>query len=54
MQIRITVLPGDGIGPEVTAEAVKALEAVAKKFDHDLKISYEKIGGAALVETRVS
>ena len=51
MLIKITALPGDGIGPEVTAEAVKALEAVAKKFGHDLKIAYEKIGGAAIVET---
>lgn len=50
MQIKITVLPGDGIGPEVTAEAVKTLEAVSKKFGHDLKIAYEKIGGAALIE----
>jgi 3-isopropylmalate dehydrogenase len=50
MQIRITALPGDGIGPEVTAEAVKALEAAAKKFEHELRVSYEMIGGAAIHE----
>ena len=31
---RILVLPGDGIGPEVTAEGVRALEAVGKRFGH--------------------
>src|ERR1044072_3325823 len=50
MQIKITALPGDGIGPEVTAEAGKALEATAKKFGHELKVSYEMIGGAAIHE----
>ncbi|HKG21592.1 MAG TPA: 3-isopropylmalate dehydrogenase [Blastocatellia bacterium] len=51
MLIGITVLPGDGIGPEVTAEAVRVLEAATRKFGHELALSYGKIGGAALRET---
>ncbi|HJQ27014.1 MAG TPA: 3-isopropylmalate dehydrogenase [Blastocatellia bacterium] len=50
MEINITVLPGDGIGPEVTSEAVRVLEAVAKKFDHELQYTTEKIGGVAINE----
>jgi 3-isopropylmalate dehydrogenase len=50
MLIKIAVLPGDGIGPEVTNEAVRVLEAVAQASGHELKLSYEKIGGAALRE----
>src|SRR5262249_13414221 len=50
MQIKITVLPGDGIGPEVTNEAVRVLEAIAKQFNHDLALSIEKIGGVAINE----
>jgi len=48
MQINITVLPGDGIGPEVTAEAVTVLEAVAAKFNHELDLRTAQIGGAAI------
>jgi 3-isopropylmalate dehydrogenase len=50
MQINITVLPGDGIGPEVTNEAVRVLEAVAAKFNHQLHYTTEKIGGVAINE----
>ena len=50
MQIKITVLPGDGIGPEVTKEATNVLEAIAKKFGHTLDVGYEKIGGEAITE----
>ena len=35
MQLSLAVLPGDGIGPDVTAEAVKVLEAVGSRFGHD-------------------
>ncbi|HLG15095.1 MAG TPA: 3-isopropylmalate dehydrogenase [Blastocatellia bacterium] len=48
--MRITILPGDGIGPEVTTEAVKVLEAVAAAFSHDLRLTHGSIGGAALRE----
>ena len=50
MLLRIVVLPGDGIGPEVTSEAVRVLETVSQLFGHELELSYEKIGGAALRE----
>ncbi len=44
---KIALLPGDGIGEEVCAEAVKVLEAVAKKFEFKLEITHGLIGGAA-------
>src|SRR5256885_2518827 len=49
MLINITTLPGDGIGPEVTDQAVHVLQAVAEAFDPRLKITQKNIGGAALV-----
>ena len=48
MNSTITVLPGDGIGPEVTAEAVKVLDAVASRFGHDFDHIYGRIGGNAI------
>ena len=36
MKAKITVLPGDGIGPEVTAKAVAVLEAVGSKYGHEI------------------
>jgi len=47
-QIRIAVLPGDGVGPEVTAQAVACLETVASEFFHDFIFAVHPIGGAAL------
>jgi len=44
----IAVLPGDGIGPEVTAEAVRALKALADKHGIDLRMEQGLVGGAAL------
>src|SRR5438270_10944649 len=51
MQIKITTLPGDGIGPEVTAQAVRVLQATAESFGHQFNIVEKKVGGAALVAT---
>lgn len=51
MQFRLTVLPGDGVGPEVTAEAVKVLKAVGKIYRHDFNIRYGLVGGAGIDET---
>ena len=34
MNLNIALLPGDGIGPEIIAEAVKVLDAVGKKYGH--------------------
>ncbi|MEQ1580650.1 MAG: 3-isopropylmalate dehydrogenase [Steroidobacteraceae bacterium] len=51
MKARIVVLPGDGIGPEVTAEAVKVLAAVGKRFGHEFTFDQQLIGGAAIDAT---
>jgi 3-isopropylmalate dehydrogenase len=51
MQARITVLGGDGIGPEVVAEGIKVLNAVAARYGHSLAYSEALIGGMAIDET---
>ncbi|MFC1990850.1 3-isopropylmalate dehydrogenase [Chloroflexota bacterium] len=48
MQFRLTVLSGDGVGPEVTAEAVKVLQAVGKRFKHNFDLQDGLIGGVAI------
>src|SRR5579863_10614958 len=48
MLLNITVLPGDGIGPEVIAEAVRVLGGIAKAFGHELNLDYKPVGGAAV------
>jgi 3-isopropylmalate dehydrogenase len=48
MKARICVLGGDGIGPEVTAEAVRVLEAVAGRFGHEFEFVEALVGGAAI------
>ena len=48
MEFRIAVLPGDGIGPEVTGEGTKLLEQVGKLFGHRFTCSYGLIGGCAI------
>ena len=45
---RITVLAGDGVGPEVTVEAVKVLGAVAQRYGHELHFNEGLIGGCAI------
>jgi len=47
----LTVLPGDGIGPEVTNEGIKVLKAVGEKFGHNFNLKYDLIGGVAIDET---
>ncbi len=51
MEAIIAVLPGDGIGVEVTAEAVKVLAAVAEHFGHRFSFPTAIVGGAAIDET---
>jgi 3-isopropylmalate dehydrogenase len=51
MQAIITTLPGDGIGPEVVAEGVRALEAVAARFGHQFTIRPALLGGCAIDAT---
>lgn len=48
MKARIVLLPGDGIGPEVTAEGRKVLERIAEKFGHSFEFSSHPIGGNAI------
>lgn len=49
MNKHIAVIGGDGIGPEVTAQAVKALNAVAQKYGHTFKYT-NALGGAAAID----
>ena len=51
MNLNILVLPGDGIGKEVTAEAVRVLRCVADKFGHKLDIGEGLLGGIAIQQT---
>ena len=44
----ITVLPGDGIGPEIMTEAVKVLKFIGKKFGVDFSLTEGLVGGASI------
>lgn len=46
--MKITVLPGDGVGPEVTTEALRVLRAVAHKYDISFETVDAEIGGTAI------
>ena len=48
MEKNIALIPGDGIGPDVVAEAVKVLDVVAKKFGHKWNYTNVVAGGAAI------
>ena len=51
MNLKILILPGDGIGAEVTGAAVDVLHAVAKKFGHTLQLTNGLLGGEAIKKT---
>ncbi len=51
MAHKITVLPGDGIGPEITKVALNALEAAGKLENEEFQFSEELVGGAAIDAT---
>ncbi|WP_136481649.1 3-isopropylmalate dehydrogenase [Cognatitamlana onchidii] len=51
MKLDIAVLPGDGIGPEVTAQAVKVLKAIAMEFNHIFTFKKALVGAAAIDQT---
>jgi 3-isopropylmalate dehydrogenase len=51
MDARITVLPGDGVGPEVTTEAVACLATIGERFGHGFQFEEALIGGAAVDAT---
>ncbi|MCH5350770.1 MAG: 3-isopropylmalate dehydrogenase [Clostridiales bacterium] len=53
MDFNITLLPGDGVGPEVIDSAVEVLVAVQNRFGHDFNLHRMSIGGAALDATGV-
>ncbi len=48
MKKHIAVLPGDGIGPEVTAQAVSVLETIAERFGHNFIFTKGLVGAAAI------
>lgn len=48
MQLNITCIPGDGIGPEIVKEAKKVLESVASKYGHEMNFKDILMGGGKL------
>src|SRR5947199_9993944 len=51
MKVSVLTLPGDGIGGEVTREAVKVLRQVASLFHHELQLTTGLLGGIAIHRT---
>src|SRR5262245_38784711 len=51
MKAKIAVLPGDGIGPEVVAEALRVLEAIGRRFGHEFTLTEALLGGIAIDRT---
>ena len=50
-QLRVVLLPGDGIGPEITAVARELLEVVSARFNFSLTFDEQLIGGVAIDAT---
>ncbi len=48
MKLNIAVLPGDGIGPEITQQSVKVLKAVAERYDHEFNFEEASVGAVAI------
>lgn len=48
MKLKLAVLPGDGIGPEIIEQAMKSVKAIAEKFDHELEYRYGLTGAVAI------
>jgi len=48
MNFKITLLPGDGIGPEVVGEAVRVLEVIASKYNHSFNFKEQLMGGCSI------
>ena len=51
MKANITIMSGDGVGPEITREAIKVLQAIESVFNHNLSIKKVLFGGIAIDET---
>ncbi|GIT34700.1 MAG: hypothetical protein Ct9H300mP4_10190 [Gammaproteobacteria bacterium] len=49
MKANITIMSGDGVGPEITREAVKILQAIGSVFDHDFSLDDVLFGGIAMI-----
>lgn len=49
MTLKIAVLPGDGIGPEISKAGIKVIKAVADKFDHEIEFK-EGLAGASAID----
>ena len=49
MELKIALLPGDGIGPEIVGEAVKVLDRVAAKYGHVFKYEKALVGALSLI-----
>jgi 3-isopropylmalate dehydrogenase len=47
-KFEITVLPGDGIGPEIVREAIEVIKTIEKKYCHEFNIHEELMGGCAI------
>ena len=48
MKLKIAVLPGDGIGPEISEQGVAVMTAVAEKFGHEVTYEYALCGADAI------
>lgn len=48
MRLKIAILPGDGIGPEVVKQAIKIINVLSKKFHHQVEIKEGIVGGTAI------
>ncbi|MBI2846578.1 MAG: 3-isopropylmalate dehydrogenase [Chloroflexi bacterium] len=48
MEFKVAVVPGDGVGPDVVAEGVRALQAAGRKFGHKFTLQETVIGGQAV------
>jgi 3-isopropylmalate dehydrogenase len=48
LEFKITLLPGDGIGPEVVAEAVRVLDVIAHRYNHTFKYKERLMGGCSI------
>ena len=51
MKLHIALLPGDGIGPEISAQGVAVMNAVARRFGHELTFTEALVGAAAIDAT---
>lgn len=51
MDIKVAVLPGDGIGPEIMEQAIKVVNAVCRKYGHSVEYQYGLVGAAAIDKT---